>query len=137
MRRSKFFWSVDCVRIVLEFIFKYKISHFWINLPFAFYIFAPGLFFLHETAKNHYFHCIDLSIGEINYFNKQINLHTLNNNIKSEKQYLASNTIENWFEHYFKWLNTTNSTFLNTTSKCKEILYDFKLTKLLHKFSLP
>ena len=76
------------------------------------------------------------STGEIDYFNDQMKLHTLNNNIKSETQYLASNTVENWFEHYIKWLNTTNSTFLNTTSKYKEILYDFKLTKLFHKFSL-
>ncbi|XP_046840543.1 patched domain-containing protein 3-like [Xenia sp. Carnegie-2017] len=54
--------------------------------------------------------------GEIDYFKDQIKLHTLNNNIKSETQYLASNTVENWFEHYIKWLNTTNSTFLNTTN---------------------
>ena len=112
-------------------------SQFWINLKFAFHIIAPALFFLHETVRNHSFNCMGFSNGEIDCFKEQINLHTLNS-IKSEKQYLSSNTMENWFEHYKKCLNTTNSTyFLNTTSMYKEILYDFKLTNIITQDFIP
>ncbi|XP_046861198.1 patched domain-containing protein 3-like [Xenia sp. Carnegie-2017] len=51
--------------------------------------------------------------GEIDYFKEQKLLHKLNNNLRSEMQYLASNTTVNWFEKYIQWLKKTKPVYLD------------------------
>ena len=53
----------------------------------------------------------------MDYFNDYKTMENINNVLESDK-YVADGSIDNWYTHYQKWLNTTQVDEIVMTSQC-------------------
>lgn len=63
------------------------------------------------------FYIFDYFKGSINYFNEQIQLRKLTNELKSESRYLSNNTVDSWYESYWVWTNANKPQYVDYASK--------------------
>lgn len=56
-------------------------------------------------------------VASINYFEEQKLLHQLNKDLQSETEYLSKNSVDNWYENYIGWANTTVPQYVTMTCK--------------------